>query len=399
VSRLLYSIAFTTNMSAMKTFYRDRVGLHVDYETSNWVEFESAPGAARLGLLAVKSTVPREIELCFETSDIEQAAEERSRRGVSFVDNIRDQAFGKIIHARDPEGNLLTILQPRPRDAVAAGATWASRGRNAVSGSSIDDVSGGTATAVATTAPTLSTAIINCRSMVTTRAFYHNGWGLPITNDSSWWVEFDSGDTVIALHPRIDVPDREHHHGQRVTLGFSVENLRDWVDEARERGMPFATSPLDEGFGLYAEVTDPEGNVIVFREPPAGRSSAEELAEPFEDETVPRKAAIRKPVGKGVGVSRLVPRTSSTAKKAASTRRKPKSASAKPRRIPSVRGGGPEGARLTPKRKSDPKRARNRPAVGRLKKAERRTIKVHKRAVAASSKGRPVKRAVAGRRK
>jgi len=383
----------------MKEFYRDQVGLRVEYETPTWVEFDSAPGFARLGLLSVRSSAKKEIELCFETKDIAAAAESRNRRGVTFVDNVREQAFGKVIHSRDPEGNLLTMLQAKPREARVPGASWGSSGRGvaaaaaAAAAEAMQEAGGtATATAVVQNAPVLSTAVINCTSMKTTRAFYKDGWGLKLKTDSSWWVEFETGDTVIALHPRIDVPDREHHHGQSVTLGFNTPELSRWVGEASERGLHFANSLIDEGFGLYTEVADPDGNLILFREGPAPLQTADLIAAKFAD--APQQEAIRKPVRKGVGASRLVAKTPRTAKQTATPKSKTTT-----KRLPSTRGAGPEGTRLAPKRKVDPKRVRNRPGVGRLKKAERKTIKVHKRSVASASKSRPVKRAVAGRRK
>jgi hypothetical protein len=80
-------------------------------------------------------------------------------------------------------------------------------------------------------------------------------------------------------------------------------------------------------------------------------------------------------------------------------RKKPRAKAAKKTtlRVHSARGSGPAGTRLKPKRTADPKRARSRPATGRLKKAEARTMQRKKRAVAKASKGKPIKRAVAAR--
>jgi len=61
--------------------------------------------------------------------------------------------------------------------------------------------------------------------------------------------------------------------------------------------------------------------------------------------------------------------------------------------VASPRGTGPAGTRQKPKRTHDPKRARTKPAIGRLRKAERRTLKSQKQAIAGASKSKPVKRA------
>ena len=241
--------------------------------------------------------------------------------------------------------------------------------------------------------PALSAAIVNCRDLATTRAFYRDRVGLHVKMDSPWWVELDAGRTNFALHPWVDRPEAEMHHGQPVTLGFAIDDLRSWADAARERGVVFLNAPIDEGFGLTAE--DPEGNVIVFREPAEDTAVEEQLAEAFEHDD-PHQAPIRKTVKKGVkAVSRLVLKPEYKIRE--STRKTAKKRASPKKAVYSTRGAGPAGTRLKPKRAADPKRARNRPATGRLKKAERRTLSRKKSAVAGASKAKPLKRKVARR--
>ena len=67
--------------------------------------------------------------------------------------------------------------------------------------------------------------------------------------------------------------------------------------------------------------------------------------------------------------------------------------------VASARGADPVRTRQKPKTLSGPKRPRIRSAVGRLKKAEARTLDTAKKAAAAASKGKPVKRAASKRGK
>jgi hypothetical protein len=149
---------------------------------------------------------------------------------------------------------------------------------------------------------------------------------------------------------------------------------------------------------LFADTTDPDGNEITFREPPASPAIEEQLAEAFENDEVPQHVAIRKPVKKGArAVSRVAVKPEYHDAGAPKQTTRAKAAKRKVVRASSTRGAGPAGTRLKPKRAADPKRARNRPAVGRLKKAERRTLAQKKVAVARASKAKPVKRAAARR--
>jgi hypothetical protein len=210
------------------------------------------------------------------------------------------------------------------------------------------------------------------------------------------WLEFDAGSLRLTLRPRVDGASREHQ-AQSLTVGFEVDDLMSWVDGARARGVHFFTAPIDDDQGLLSEAIDPDGNVIIFREPVAAPALEEQLAEAFEDDGTPQRAAIRKPVKKGArAVSRVAVRPEY---KSEELEKKPRPKPMKKRsvRVSSTRGAGPEGTRLKPKRIADPKRARNRPAVGRLKKAELRTASRKKGAEARASKAKPVKHAAAAR--
>jgi lactoylglutathione lyase len=370
----------------MKRFYRDSLGMNPVTDTPFFVQFEGEPGGASFALLAVHPTQKREIELCFEVANVAEEVKALSARGVLLIDEIRRQPFGEVVHFRDPEGNLFSMLEPDASVAGSAGFTAAAA----------REASGGGATAVAVSAmPRLSAAMVNTEEMVTARAFYREKLGLKLRIDSPGWAEFDTGPTMLALHPRMQRPDRERHHGQPITLGFAINDLIVWSDQARERGVHFSSSPSDEGYGLFADTVDPDGNEITFREPAAVPGIEEQLAEEYEDDTTPHQVGIRKPVKKGArAVSRVAVRpeyhTDGAAKVAAP--RRAKKVAVRPR---GTRGAGPEGSRLKPKRTADPKRARTRPATGRLKKAERRTLSSKKQDVARVSKGKPVKRAVA----
>ena len=167
-----------------------------------------------------------------------------------------------------------------------------------------------------------------------------------------------------------------------------------WVDDMRFRGVN-ASTPHDDGFGLRAEAQDPDGNALAFSEAAAPVALEERLAEPFEEDAAPGRLPIRKPLKKG---SKAVSRIASTL---GLVGKKPKQEPAKGRttgsrkRVASVRGAGPSGSRVRPKRTAGSKRARTKPAIGRLRKAERRTLTRKKQAVASASKTRPIKRAAA----
>jgi hypothetical protein len=194
-----------------------------------------------------------------------------------------------------------------------------------------------------------------------------------------------------------------------VSFGFTVENLEDWTEEARSRGVEFLSAPADEGFGLTAEIRDPEGNVVVVREPMSEETLEERLAEAWEEDEVPHQAAMRSPVRKATRHSSwvAVKPDYKTAKKAAKSKpaldddadpdEKPLPERAKD--VASARGTDPVRTRQKAKTLAGPKRPRIRSAIGRLKKAEARTLDTAKKAAADASKRKPIKRAASKRGK
>jgi catechol 2,3-dioxygenase-like lactoylglutathione lyase family enzyme len=405
--RLLHVISFTTDLEQSKRFYRDGIGLSVGADTPFMVNF-STDGTG-LVLLAVSPTQRREVELCFESEQVAASVEALRSRGVEFIDELRALEFGSVIHFRDPEGNLLSLLQP------GSGAKQTASEREALAAAKSGGEPEATQTSLAlaevppgrASGPALSTAIVNARDLTAARGYYGHLLALRVSVDSPSWVQYDTGDIRLALYSRRDRNAVELHHTQPVSFGFTVDRLEEWVDQARTRDVKFLSVPADEGFGLTAEIVDPEGNIVVVREPMSEETLEERLAEAWEDE-VPHQIAMRSPVRKATRHSSWV--ATKPEYKAGKKADKPKhpvesdddeelALPERAKRVPSARGAGPVRSRMKPKNLSDPERVRTRPAIGRLKKAEARTLETAKKAAAERSKGKPVKRAASKRGK
>jgi predicted enzyme related to lactoylglutathione lyase len=368
VKRLLYAITFTTDISELKRFYRDAIGLTVADDGPVFVSFGSEH--AGLALLAVRRGQSTGMELCFETASLAADVESLRGRGVTVIKRGKTESFGEVAHFRDPDGNLLSLLDPAQSHEPMTPPADAAR---------------------------FTGVILNTRDMTAMKKFYRATLHLPSSVDSPWWVQFDAGGAMLALHPRAVRGVREQHHTSPITIAFAAPDLTAWADVARESGLSSLGEVGDEGWGPRAEAVDPEGNALAFSELPDEPTLEETLAEPFEDD-VPHQAAMRKPIKKASkALSRLVVKPDYKPTK--SGRHKAVETMKRARRAASTRGAGPAGTRLQPKRAKDTKRAKNKPAIGRREKAERRVFEVKRTTVAQSSKGKPVKRAAkAGRR-
>ena len=356
--RLAYSIAFTKNFDAMREFYGKQVGLRIRTQEPQWVEFES--GGTTLALHEMADERKQGLVLRFVTDDLDAACRALEGRGASLEDGWRFSK-GRGCDLWDPEGNLLSIFEPKQPVADGKG-------------------------------PTLGRVILNARDFGRAVSFYRATMGFHPVIEATHWVEFDAGGARIAVHHRPAGADHPRHAEQPLSLVFTTDDVTSWCDAMRGRGLHFATAPMTEEFGVYAEATDPDGRVVVFHEPPPPASLEEELAAAFEDDDTPHQVAIRKPVKKASATVSMMSLKPAYKSKAAPKRRRP---SATTTSVASVRGAGPDRARLKPKRTADEKKARGKPAIGRAKKAERRTIESHKTEVARASRSRPVKRASA----
>jgi catechol 2,3-dioxygenase-like lactoylglutathione lyase family enzyme len=378
MSSLREVIVFTPNLDSMREFYEGGVGLAAAHAETGRIAFDT--GGATLALHglagAPASSDPtglagageREIELVFESFSIDADVERLRTRGVD-VGEGRPDGSGRRVRFRDLEGTPL-LLRP-------GGGPGDEDGRER---------------------PAVTTVIVNCSDLLAMVIFYRERLGLKIAYEAPHWVEFDAGDTRLALHARPSGLNHPLHAAQRVAYCLETPDLDTWVDEMRARGLHFATAPIEEEFGLYAEALDPDGNVVVFREPRSEPPIEEELAEAFESDEVPHLVAIRKPVLKGgKAVSRVALKPEYTEHRGGRIKPEPGLAAIPEPRpaIPSVRGGGPDRTRQRPKTVSDTRRVKAKPAIGRSKKAAQKSAVRKQSATAEAGKSRPVKRAVA----
>ncbi len=365
MDRLTYVILVTSDMERMKRFYRDQLGLRLRVDKPRWVEFETA--GATLALNPVTELRPRGIEVVLDVADVLARKAELETRGVKFATDVMRISTGAVALFREPEGGLVTLYSPDQRMGPADGG------------------------------PAVSMAIVNCRDLHASKAFWRNVVGLHTTTESGWWVEFDTGDAHLALAPRAELGAGEHHHARPMALAIESEDLMAWSDGLHARGVEFVTAPHDTPYGVMADVRDPDGNVLVLHEPPIRDTDEDEAEDVFAGDG-PTRESIRRPgTTKARAISKVAirPRYKSIAGK---ERRKP---SATTRPVVKERGEGPVGTRRTPKKTGDERKVKAKPAQGQLRKSTRESIAAQKRASAKRSRGKPIKKAAAsrGRRK
>ena len=350
--RLAFVTLYTPDVIRMKRWYRDHLGLPLRLDHGTWVEFGTS--GATLALHPSNERYPRGIELGFVVDDVEAAVRELGARGVRFDGKPYRIATGTVARFHDPEGSRLLLYAPDEEHPNGGG-------------------------------PLLSMGVVNCHDMHGVKAFYRNVLGLHVGKESAWWVEFESGDSHVALHPRMPLGDGEHHHALPMSLGMEVGDLVDWADDARDRGVEFTTTPHDTPFGIMADVRDPDGNMLILHE------TVDE--DDLIDDQTPHRDPIRKPGRtRSRATSFVVVKPDYKPAAPAPERRQP---AVTTKAVSKLRGAGTAGARQAPKRKHDEKKVKAKPAIGRAKKAVHRVMASKKRATATASRGKVAKRKAA----
>lgn len=124
----VYSVAiFVTDIARATEFYRDRLGLPVSKQGSFGAEFFD--GGARIGVhpavhSEAKTLVGRHTGITLYVSGLLHYCGELHDRGVRFIAEPTQQAWGVMAMVADPDGNILALWEDKlPEQTGSSGAS------------------------------------------------------------------------------------------------------------------------------------------------------------------------------------------------------------------------------------------------------------------------------------
>jgi catechol 2,3-dioxygenase-like lactoylglutathione lyase family enzyme len=87
--------------------------------------------------------------------------------------------------------------------------------------------------------------------------FYRDALGLPLLFQSTFWSEFDTGETKLALHPA-----SEDNPAGSVQLGLGTTDIQNFHATGEAEGLVFTSPPTDVHGTRIARFRDPDGAEI-----------------------------------------------------------------------------------------------------------------------------------------
>jgi predicted enzyme related to lactoylglutathione lyase len=115
ITRLRVSSIWSQDLNNLLPFYRDVLGLSVGLETPGFVVLGDPGGpAVALGThseVRGRATDPARHIVGFETDDLRKDWRRLKDAGVEFVEDPKDYGNVWVATFKDPEGNLLQLLQ------------------------------------------------------------------------------------------------------------------------------------------------------------------------------------------------------------------------------------------------------------------------------------------------
>ncbi len=100
-------------------------------------------------------------------------------------------------------------------------------------------------------------AMLVCSDLERSRDFYRDVLNLKVKSANERWIDFDLGNGVsLGIHKKTELLAVRPGSLQ---FGFTVDDVDNFVADARTMGVPVFQDPYDDTFGRVAIIGDPDG--------------------------------------------------------------------------------------------------------------------------------------------
>ena len=115
--RLAEVQSFVSNLEQARVFYEQTLGLTLKSAGDTWLIFD-LDGLDFVLMCGAQAVRPPEYGtrattvLCLATSDIHQTVKQLQKEGVYFLTGIKQVPQGSFAAFKDPDGNVIELIQP-----------------------------------------------------------------------------------------------------------------------------------------------------------------------------------------------------------------------------------------------------------------------------------------------
>lgn len=113
LSDLAYTIVYVNDMDKCTAFYRDVLGLPVDYVAMGWTQFKSIGAALVLHPRTNETEISgrNSVHMTFRVDNLDLTYRQLAEQSVKFLAPPSTASFGKHATLCDPEGNPIDLIE------------------------------------------------------------------------------------------------------------------------------------------------------------------------------------------------------------------------------------------------------------------------------------------------
>ena len=113
LSDLAYTVIYVSDIDQSTAFYRDVLGIPLDYAAPGWVQFKSRGAALVLHpkLEHQSSASDAKVHITFRVDDLNAVYATLTTRAVRFAAPPATVGFGKHATFFDPDGNAIDLIE------------------------------------------------------------------------------------------------------------------------------------------------------------------------------------------------------------------------------------------------------------------------------------------------
>ena len=110
IDGLQFVIRHVDDVDAARAFYHEQMGLKIDTDSPNFVQFSASNGAA-FGVSKVTNSSDLPLELWWVVDDVDATCAALAAKGAEIVDPLQDEPFGRTAAFKDTTGGYVHLLQ------------------------------------------------------------------------------------------------------------------------------------------------------------------------------------------------------------------------------------------------------------------------------------------------